>query len=207
MRSFGALLALSLLCLPASQRARADEPTTHPAQHPAAKAGAPPKAPSSAHPQDTHGQVVDSRYNHGRYYPPRGTVQSSLPPGYRSYYRSGQPYYYHGGIWYAPRGPAFVVVQPPVGLVVTVLPSYYSTVWFGGVPYFYADNVYFSAQPDQSGYAVVDPPGAPGDPGAPDDPGPAPDAAQEDLIIYPKNGQSSDQQAADLFDCHNWAKG
>ena len=31
-------------------------------------------------------------------------------------------------------------------------------VWFGGVPYYYADNVYYSWQPEQNGYAVVDPP-------------------------------------------------
>ena len=31
--------------------------------------------------------------------------------------------------------------------------------------------------------------------------------APEDLIIYPKNGQSKDQQAADQYECHNWAKG
>ena len=29
----------------------------------------------------------------------------------------------------------------------------------------------------------------------------------KDLIIYPKNGQSKDQQAADQFECHTWAKG
>jgi hypothetical protein len=26
-------------------------------------------------------------------------------------------------------------------------------------------------------------------------------------MIYPKNGQSKEQQAADQFECHNWAKG
>ena len=25
--------------------------------------------------------------------------------------------------------------------------------------------------------------------------------------MYPKNGQTKDQQAADQFECHNWAKG
>ena len=31
--------------------------------------------------------------------------------------------------------------------------------------------------------------------------------APSDLIIYPKQGQSKDQQAADEYECHNWAKG
>ena len=26
------------------------------------------------------------------------------------------------------------------------------------------------------------------------------------MIIYPKNGQSKDQQAADEYECHNWAR-
>jgi hypothetical protein len=28
-----------------------------------------------------------------------------------------------------------------------------------------------------------------------------------DLIIYPKNGQSKEQQSADQYECHTWAKG
>jgi hypothetical protein len=164
--------------------------------------------PAPVHPgiDAAHGQVLDSRYNHGRYYPPVGTVRPVLPEGYRPYYRGGNRYYFHGGIWYAPRGPGFVVVRPPSGLVISVLPPFYSTVWFGGVPYYYADNVYYSWQPDQNGYAVVDPPVDADTPSAPPDAAP-PDAAQQDLIIYPKNGQSKDQQAADQFECHSWAKG
>ena len=161
--------------------------------------------PGAARPSfDGRGQVLDSRYNHGRYYPPMGTVRPFLPEGYRPYYRGGSRYYFSGGIWYAPRGPGFVVVAPPPGLVISVLPPYYSTVWFGGVPYYYADNVYYSWQPDQNGYAVVDPPP---DADAPSSP---PDSAPQGgggLMIYPKNGQSKEQQAADQFECHNWAKG
>jgi hypothetical protein len=163
--------------------------------------GAPPRQGAGRPSFDGRGQVLDSRYNHGRYYPPMGSVRPSLPEGYRPYYRGGSRYYFSGGIWYAPRGPGFVVVSPPPGLVISVLPPYYSTVWFGGVPYYYADNVYYSWQPDQNGYSVVDPPQNA------DAPSPPPDSAQGDLMIYPKNGQSKEQQAADQFECHNWAKG
>jgi hypothetical protein len=147
--------------------------------------------------------VLDQRYNHGRYYPPSGTVFNSLPSGYRPYYRGSDRFYFSGGIWYAPRGPGFVVIQPPVGLVISVLPPYYSTVWIGGNPYYYADNVYYTWQPDQNGYAVVNPPDNADQPSTP--PQSAPEAA-DDLIIYPKNGQSKDQQAADQFECHGWAR-
>src|ERR1700684_1194371 len=48
---------------------------------------------------DGRGQVLDSRYNHGRYYPPFGTVRPSLPEGYRPYYRGGSRVYFSGGLW------------------------------------------------------------------------------------------------------------
>lgn len=153
---------------------------------------------------DGRGQVLDQRYNHGGYYPRPGFAVNSLPSGYRPYYRGGNPYYFHGGVWYAPRGPGFVVIQPPVGLVINVLPPYYSTVWIGGNPYYYADNVYYTWQPDQNGYAVVDPPDNADQPTAPPE---SPPDSQSDLIIYPKNGQTKDQQAADQYECYGWAKG
>jgi hypothetical protein len=156
---------------------------------------------------DARGQVLDERHNHGRYYPPVGTVRPGLPEGYRPYYRGRDRFYFSGGVWYAPRGPGFAVVTPPLGLVISVLPPYYSTVWFGGIPYYYADNVYYTWQPDQNGYAVADPPNDPNDPNAASEPSGPPDNTQQDLIIYPKNGQSKDQQAADQFECHTWAKG
>jgi hypothetical protein len=188
-------------------RGRAEQrPEQRPAPRPEERTPSPGRPttarPPIGHPAfDGRGQVLDSRYNHGRYYPPMGTVRPSLPEGYRPYYRGGNRYYFNGGIWYAPRGPGFVVIRPPAGLVISVLPPYYSTVWFGGVPYYYANNVYYSWQPDQNGYTVVDPPDNADEPSA------APDTAQDDLMIYPKNGQSKEQQAADQFECHNWAKG
>jgi hypothetical protein len=200
---------VALLCASAlffgecSQQAAAQE---HGRPEPAREGRAEGRGPAPGRPAvDARGQVLDARYNHGRYYPPVGTVRAALPEGYRPYYRGGARFYFSGGIWYAPRGPGFVVVVPPPGLVISVLPPYYSTVWFGGAPYYYADNVYYTWQPDQNGYAVVDPPA---DADAPADaPAAPPDNSQQDLIIYPKNGQSKDQQAADQFECHNWAKG
>ena len=176
-----------------------------PRGEPAPRAGQRP-APPSRPAFDGRGQVLDQRYNHGRYYPPVGTVRPSLPPDYRPYYRGSDRYYFNGGIWYAPRGPGFVVVRPPPGLVISVLPPYYSTVWFGGNPYYYADNVYYTWQPDQNGYAVVDPPDNADQPSPPPDAPPPSSSNQQDLIIYPKNGQSKDQQAADQYECYGWAK-
>jgi len=212
-----ALLSVSLLfwgVAASTPAAAADEPNRAPAARPAAARPGPAPRPSGARPTfDGRGQVLDSRYNHGRYYPQAGTVRATLPEGYRPYFHGGNRYYFSGGVWYAPRGPGFVVIAPPAGLVVGVLPPYYSTVWFGGVPYYYADNVYYTWQPDQNGYAVANPPSDPDAP--PDAPAPPPDqqppppdsGVQNDLMIYPKNGQTKEQQSADQFECNNWAKG
>jgi hypothetical protein len=148
------------------------------------------------------GQVFDNRYNHGRYYPRSGAVVRTLPVGYRPYYYHGSPFYFYGGIWYAPGPYGFIVTRPPVGLFISVLPPFYTTVWFGGVPYYYANNVYYQWQPDANGYAVVEPPPGADQPGAP--PGATPAAG--DFYIYPKNGQTQEQQAADQYECHSWAK-
>jgi hypothetical protein len=183
------------------QRAGGNPPSAHQQQgaRPAQAVRPSPGRPSF----DGRGQVLDQRYNHGRYYPPIGTVRPSMSGEYRPYYHGSDRYYFNGGIWYAPRGPNFVVVRPPSGLVISVLPPYYSTVWFGGNPYYYADNVYYTWQPDQNGYAVVDPPANAEEPSTPPD---SPQAGVDDPIVYPKNGQTKDQQAADQFECHNWAK-
>ena len=213
------VLSLSLLLVTPWCLARGDE---HDRPRPPVERAAPPRpAGAPARPGlpnrplapsrpafDGRGQVLDSRYNHGRYYPPLGSVRPALPDAYRPYYRGGDRYYFSGGVWYAPRGPGFVVVRPPVGLVISVLPPYYSTVWYSGVPYYYADNVYYTWQPDANGYAVVDtPPGVSDDPDAQPDAAPPADNSTMDLIVYPKEGQSKEQQAADKFECHTWAKG
>ena len=149
---------------------------------------------------DGHGRFLDSRYNHGHYYPVLGGSVRVLPDGYRPYFFHDHPYYFHGGVWYAPAAGGFVVVRPPIGVVISVLPPYYSTIWVGGTPYYYANDVYYTWDPGQNGYVVVDPPANADHPSAP------PAGAADDLIIYPKNGQDPKQQAADRYDCHSWSK-
>jgi hypothetical protein len=151
-------------------------------------------------PRDARGYVLDARYGHNHYYPPRGYAVSVLPRGYVTVHYHGGPYYYHAGVWYRPYGPRFVVVRPAVGLFVPFLPSFYTTVWFGGVPYYYADDVYYAYRPGR-GYEVVNPPGGAAAQGTTT----APSSTASDLFIYPKNGQSEEQQAKDKYECHSWA--
>lgn len=148
------------------------------------------------------GYVYDTRYGHNRYYPPRGYAVRALPRGYVTVVHRGGPYYYHSGIWYRRGGTGFVVVRPAVGLWVPVLPSFYTRVWWGSVPYYYADDVYYRYYPGR-GYQVVEAPS--GEPSRTESSDNAPAATASELYIYPKNGQSEEQQATDRYECHSWA--
>lgn len=142
---------------------------------------------------------VDARFHHDHVYLNRGVVVPALPREHFDIVHGGLHYYYAGGVWYVPRGASFVVVAPPVGLFVPVLPPYYTTIWVGGAPYYYADDAYYVYRGPDRGYEVVDPPP---DQNAvtPQAPGPS-----GELFIYPRNGQSAEQQAQDRYECHSWA--
>lgn len=145
------------------------------------------------------GYVYDTRHRHNHYYPPQGHVETKAPVVSRIIKYRNESYHYHNGVWYRPYGSRFIVVLPPAGILVPVLPSYYTTVWFGTVPYYYAGGVYYNWQPEYRSYAVAEPP---------------PEqqvrenlngGGSDSLFIYPKQGQSDQQQAKDRYECHRWA--
>ena len=144
----------------------------------------------------------DARYNHNHYYPSRGFIYGTLPLGAVSVGFGGGNYFSHGGVWFRPSGPRYVVVQPPIGIYLPVLPPDYATVWVGGVPYYYADGVYYNVAPGQ-GYVVVAPP--PGADTVQPAPPPPPTPVAPDPIFYPRNNQSAAQTEADRRDCNTWA--
>ena len=141
----------------------------------------------------------DQRYGHNRSYPPRGHVVPALPRDVYTSRLHGTTYYFHGGVWYRQARSHWVVIAPPLGLVVPFLPPFYTTIWIGGAPYYYANDVYYSWRPSVPGYVVVEPPAqeAAVDSGA----------VPSDLYVYPKNGQSAQQQATDRYECHRWSAG
>lgn len=117
--------------------------------------------------------VFDNRFHHDHYYPRVGYAVTVLPAGHIALgFRGGGRYFFHAGVWYAPRPSGFVVVRPPVGIVVPVLPPAYTTVYVAGAPYYYANDVYYVAAP--GGYEVAPPPAEAPVAQAPATPPPAP---------------------------------
>lgn len=141
-------------------------------------------------------RYYDNRYDHGHYYPSRGSYVSTLPYRHVIVHHRHERYYYGDGIWYRPYGGRYIVTRPAIGLFVTFLPAYATTVWFGGDPYYYANDVYYAWRPSRREYEVVDPPDS-------ERSGPADDP--EDVYVYPREGQSPEQQDRDRYECHRWA--
>lgn len=153
------------------------------------------------------GLVLDSRFHHDHWYPPRGYVVPVLPGGAIGITYGGGSWYFHAGVWFRPYGGRFSVVLPPVGIVVPVLPPAYVTLWIGGAPYYYANGVYYLAAPGQGYSVVAPPPDADAAKPAPV-PGTAPATAAKpppEPVIYPRNGQSAEQTETDRQECNRWA--
>ena len=172
-----------------------------------------------------YGGVGAGRYGAAAYH---NGYQGRAGYGYPGHYAGGYGYghgystgaYWRGGYWnggFWPRayyGVGFSWFLP-------VLPLAYATYWWGGVPYYYANDVYYTYDQGYQGYVATDPPPVADSSGsaaaASDSSGvPPPDAAQAgpsgpidgapaQIFMYPKNGQSSEQTAADRAECQKWA--
>jgi hypothetical protein len=129
---------------------------------------------------------------HGGY---AGGYRGGYYGGYRGGYYGGYRGYYGYRGWYGGYYP-WGWGGLGVGLYFATLPYYYSTYWYGGVPYYYADNTYFVWNPAAGQYRTVAPPA-----GAPNQGG----QTWSELIVYPKKGQTKDQQVTDRYECYRWA--
>ena len=127
-----------------------------------------------------------------------------LPPGYRSYYWGGSPYYNYRGSWYRPYGGSYLSIGAPYGLFVSSLPPFYSTVWVGGNRYFVADDSYYLYDSSRSGYVLTRSPYEADRVTTVSTAEPEP-VRDPVLFVYPTKGQSEKQQADDRYACHRWA--
>ena len=103
----------------------------------------------------------DTRFGHDHAYPDRGAIVREIPKESAVVSYAGTAYRFHDGIWYEPRGPAFMVVAPPIGLIVPSLPSFSTVLAQRGKTVLYADDVFYQPRPDVGGYEVVNDPSSP----------------------------------------------
>ena len=108
---------------------------------------------------DPYNRHHDRHLGHNHVYPDRGAVFRDAPKGSIVVNYAGLAYRFYNGVWFEPRGPAYIVVAPPIGVVVPSLPSFATTFESGGQPYLYANEVYYLPRPDLGGYEVVNDPG------------------------------------------------
>jgi len=112
--------------------------------------------------------------------------------------------YWGGGYWGNGFWPA-VYYGLDFAWFLPILPAAYATYWYDGMPYYYADDVYYTWDPGYDGYVATDPPPV-ADGSSASGSGAA--QAQEvsgQVYMYPKNGQSAEQQSADRRACQQWA--
>jgi len=100
----------------------------------------------------------DPHHGHNHVYPDRGAIFRDLPRRAVTVNYAGVSYRFADGIWFEPRGPAFIVVAPPIGLMVPSLPGSATTIQEHGETYLYANDVYYRPRPDLGGYEVVNDP-------------------------------------------------
>ncbi|HEY6123484.1 MAG TPA: hypothetical protein VIV63_02445 [Steroidobacteraceae bacterium] len=143
--------------------------------------------------------LADGPRGHGsRHY---GSGNHGSHAGYNRYsfsHHGSYSNYSYNNYWYRPYGPRYVVVAPPFGFGVSVLPPYYSTLWYGGSPYYYADSTYYSWRPERREYVVTEKPR--GEPETRVETG-----GSEEIFVYPRDGQTEEQQSTDRYECHRWA--
>jgi hypothetical protein len=103
----------------------------------------------------------DTHFGHDHFYPDRGSIIREVPKDAATVSYAGLSYKFHDGIWYEPRGPAFMVIAPPIGLVVQGLPTFATLLARGGQVFIYCNDVYYRPRPDVNGYEVVNDPSEP----------------------------------------------
>jgi hypothetical protein len=128
-------------------------------------------------------------HNHPR--PPN--VVYVLPPYYNDYYWGGNLYYNFNGGWYSPYGSSYVSVGTPYGLYMSRLPANYSSFYYDDMRYYLHEDTYYTYDRSRGGYVVTPSPYGEDEAGA-----------DQDIFVYPAQGQSDTQLADDRYACHRW---
>ena len=131
------------------------------------------------------------------HYHPLGYHVRVLPQPYVRIVVSGLPYFYFGGVFYRSFDNGYVVVSAPIGAVVHTLPVGFIAFSVGVSTFYYVNDTYYVWDEPREAYLVVEKPEGADKAIA--------DATTGRLFVYPKEGQSEEQQARDRYECHRWA--
>jgi hypothetical protein len=143
-------------------------------------------------PGNPGGHHDDDDNHHPRPRPPN--VVYVLPPYYYDYYWGGNLYYNFNGGWYSPYGGSYVSVGRPYGLYTRSLPANYSSFYYDDMRYYLHEDTYYTYDRSRGGYVVT-----------PSPYGEDEEGADQDIFVYPAQGQSETQLADDRYACHRWA--
>ena len=113
----------------------------------------------------------------------------------------GRRYFYNDGAYYRFTGLGFSLVDDDIGVYLYSLPFGYNTLFIGGYPYYYVNHHYYIHDHMRNVYVQVDNP----DQTASDDDTGGDSSAYRELIVYPKQGQSAEQEKRDKYECYLWA--
>jgi len=108
-------------------------------------------------------------------------------------------FYYADGLFYQPLRDGYVVVNAPLGVIVPSLPDDYTLILLNGQFYYIVGDTYYVRV--DGGYRVVSSPVQ----AAPLAEAATPAEPSRQLVIYPAQGQSEEQQARDRYECHRWS--
>ena len=140
-------------------------------------------------------QYYSSNYRYNdKHYPKLGYSVRTLPKKHHTSRFKNRDYFFNDGIWYTSYGTDFRVVIAPAGIRIAKLPSRYSTIWHNRRAYYYANSTYYIWEPTYNSYVVVDQPESIQTR--------EPPLVEEDLYVYPAQGQSDTQLADDRYACH-----
>lgn len=128
--------------------------------------------------------------------PPVGIIVPVLPAFYTRVWVGPYPYYYANDVYYVRGSQGYVVVDPPAGTIALAPPPGAANV---------PDNAVTELGPVSDGVPTVAATPVPNVSTAP-----AATLAQgggNQLFIYPRQGQTADQQNRDRSECNSWAIG
>ncbi|WP_455207708.1 DUF6515 family protein [Kaarinaea lacus] len=128
---------------------------------------------------------------------PVGYHVSVLPTTHIRIMVGGFPYFYFSGVFYKSYNDGFIVVSAPVGAIVPILPVGFIAFSIGTSTFYFVNDIYYAWDEPRQAYVVVDKPAGAEKAIA--------EATAGRLFVYPKEGQSEEQQAKDRYECHRWA--